>query len=361
MTANVLLYGANGYTGRLIARLASVYGIHLLIAGRKEVEIKTMAAELDLPYKIFALEEEALLLKTLKDVSVVLHAAGPFSETADAMIRACLKTNTHYLDINGDISVFEKIKTVDVAAKNAGIMLMPGVGFDVVPTDCLALHLHHNLPDMTHLQLAFATLGGGLSHGTATTMASKIGEGGAIRKEGKIVKSPLGAEGMMVPFYRGEGKSTKEMFVMNIPWGDVSTAHFTTGVPNIKTYTGISKKVYYLLKLQVMFNWLLRTSWIRNQLKKKIKSLPAGPSDEQRAKAIGMVWGKASNAFGDSITAALCGPEGYTITAHAALIITKKVLSGNFKPGYQTPAAVYGETLITEVPDISFKKSTKSI
>ncbi|MEX0636293.1 MAG: saccharopine dehydrogenase NADP-binding domain-containing protein [Ferruginibacter sp.] len=360
MKANVLLYGANGYTGRLIAHLASAYNIQLLLAGRKEEEIKAMATEINLPYKIFALEEEALLLETLKDMTVVLHAAGPFSHTADAMVQACLKTNTHYLDINGDISVFEKIKKVDLAAKNAGIMLMPGVGFDVVPTDCLALHLQHNLPDMTHLQLAFATLGGGLSHGTAMTMASKIGEGGAIRSEGKIIKSALGAEGMVVPFYRGEGKSAKEMFVMNIPWGDVSTAHFTTGVPNIKTYTGISKKVYYLLKLQVAFNWLLRTSWVRNQLKKKIKSLPAGPSNEQRAKAIGMVWGKASNASGDTVTAALCGPEGYTITAHAALIIIKKVLSGNFKTGYQTPAAVYGETLITEVPGISFKKSTQS-
>jgi short subunit dehydrogenase-like uncharacterized protein len=318
-----------------------------------------MANTLQLPYRIFALEEESVLEQTLQEVSLVLHAAGPFSETADPMLKACLKTKTHYLDINGDIAVFEKIKQLNSQAQAAGIMLMPGVGFDVVPTDCLAKHLYSQLPDMTDLQLAFATLGGGLSHGTAMTMASKIGEGGAIRKEGKIVKVPLGAEGMMVPFYRGDNKAPKAMFVMNIPWGDVSTAHFTTGVPNIKTYTGVSKKVYYFLKIQNLFNWLLRTNFVRNQIRKKIKSLPAGPSDQQRAAALGMVWGKASNDKGESATAALCGPEGYTITAHAALIITKKTIEGNFTSGYQTPAAVYGEDLISEVPGIQFKKSIK--
>lgn len=359
MTANVLLYGANGYTGRLIAALASNYGVKLLLAGRQVSVIEDMASSLELPYKIFSLHETSVLLETLSTVSLVIHAAGPFSETADAMLQACLQTNTHYLDINGDIAVFEKIKSLNEAAKKAGIMLMPGVGFDVVPTDCIAKHLHGQLPDMTNLQLAFATQGGGLSHGTAMTMASKIGEGGAIRKEGTIVKVPLGAEGMMVPFYRGIEKPIKEMFVMNIPWGDVSTAHFTTGVPNIKTYTGISKKVYYFLKLQGLFNWLLRTNFVRNQIRKKIKSLPAGPSVKQRTAALGMVWGKANNAKGESVTAALCGPEGYTITAHAALIITKKVLEGNFKTGYQTPAAVYGEDLITEVPGIQFKKSIR--
>jgi short subunit dehydrogenase-like uncharacterized protein len=333
--------------------------VQLLLAGRNEGEIKTMANTLQLPYRIFALEEERVLEQTLQEVNLVLHAAGPFSETADPMLKACLKTKTHYLDINGDIAVFEKIKQLNSQAQTAGIMLMPGVGFDVVPTDCLAKHLHSQLPDMTHLQLAFATLGGGLSHGTAMTMASKIGEGGAIRKEGKIVKVPLGAEGMLVPFYRGDKKAPKAMFVMNIPWGDVSTAHFTTGVPNIKTFTGVSKKVYYFLKIQKLFNWLLRTSFVRNQIRKKIKSLPAGPSDQQRAAALGMVWGKAINARGESATAALCGPEGYTITAHAALIITKKILEGNFTSGYQTPAAVYGEDLISEVPGIQFKKSNK--
>ena len=230
-------------------------------------------------------------------------------------------------------------------------MVMPGVGFDVVPTDCLAMLLKKMMPDAVSLQLAFASLGGGLSHGTATTMATKLGEGGAARKNGKIVKVPLGQKGMFVDFFAGNGKREK-LFVMSIPWGDISTAHYTTGIPDIETYTGIAPKMYRMLKLQPLFNWLLRTSLMRNYIKKKINSKPAGPSDEQREKAIGFVWGKAVNADGDKVVAGLSGPEGYTITLHSTLLIAKKILEGNFTPGYQTPAAVYGQDLILEVPGI---------
>ena len=139
---------------------------------------------------------------------------------------------------------------------------------------------------------------------------------------------------------------------MSIPWGDISTAHFTTGIPDIETYTGVPEKTFRLLKLQPLFNWMLRTSFIRKIIKKKISKRPAGPSDEQRGKAIGYVWGEVSNADGKSVSAGLTGPEGYTLTAHSTLLITKKVLIGNLNTGYQTPAKIYGEDLILEVPGI---------
>ncbi len=124
------------------------------------------------------------LIETLQQVKVVVHAAGPFADTARQMIDACLQTGTHYLDINGDINVFEQIKNLDTPAKEKNIMLLPGAGFDVVPTDCMALHLKNKLPDATHLKLAFASIGGGVSHGTAMTIVNKLGEGGAARENG---------------------------------------------------------------------------------------------------------------------------------------------------------------------------------
>jgi short subunit dehydrogenase-like uncharacterized protein len=346
-----LLYGANGYTGELIARYAASYNLQPILAGRREAALKPMAEKLKVSYKVIDLDDNTALTAALSEVKLVVHAAGPFQFTAKQMADACLTTGTHYIDINGDIAVFEMLKRYDEAAKKAGIMIMPGVGFDVVPTDCLALLLKNMLPDATALQLAFASLGGGLSHGTATTMATKLGEGGAARKNGKIVKVSLGQKGMYVDFFAGAGKR-KNLFVMSIPWGDVSTAHFTTGIPDIETYTGIAPKMYRLLKLQPLFNWLLRTSFMRNYIKKKINSKPAGPSDAQREKAIGFVWGRVTNAAGKTVTAGLSGPEGYTLTLHSTLLIAQKILAGNFTPGYQTPAAVYGEDLILEVPGI---------
>ena len=233
-----LLYGANGYTGELIARYATKYNLQPILSGRKAELIEPLAQKLNLPFRIFELSDETALLAALQEVKVVVHAAGPFQFTAKQMIEACLKTGTHYLDINGDIAVFEMIKKYDAAAKKAGVMLLPGAGFDVVPTDCLALQLKKLLPDADSLKIAFASLGGGVSHGTAITMASKLGEGGAVRKGGKIVRTPLGQKGMWVDF------GVKKLFVMTIPWGDISTAYFTTGIPDIEVYTGISKKIY---------------------------------------------------------------------------------------------------------------------
>jgi len=346
LTTTFLLYGANGYSGELIARYASQYNLHPILAGRRMEAIEPFAAKYGLPYRIFDVNDTTALFTALKEVKVVMNAAGPFDQTARQIVEACLQTGTHYLDINGDISVFELIKRYDEAAKKAGILLLPGAGFDVVPTDCLAMHLKNRMPDAVSLKLAFATLGGALSHGTATTMANKLGEGGAARRNGKIVHEPLGQRGMRVDF------GPKKLFVMSIPWGDISTAHFTTGIPDIECYTGISRKVYYFLKLQGLFNWALRTDFIRKKLKARINRLPSGPTDAQRDRAAGFVWGEVTNAAGEKITARLTGPEGYTITVHASLIIIRKVLNGDFKTGYGTPAGVWGEGLIYEIPGV---------
>ena len=341
-----LLYGANGYTGELIARFSHQYNLQPVLAGRRKEVIEPLANKLNLQYKVFDLNDESALQSALNEVKAVIHAAGPFYYTAKQMADACLQTGTHYIDINGDITVFEMLKRYDDAAKKAGIMIMPGAGFDVVPTDCVALQLKEMLPDAIALQLAFATIGGGLSHGTAMTMADRLGEKGAVRKNGKIIRKPLGEKGMWIDF------GVKKLFVMSIPWGDISTAYVTTGIPDIETYTGISKKVFNALKLQPLFNWILRTKLIRGYIKNKINSRPAGPNDEQRDKATSLVWGQVRNAEGKTATVRLSGPEGYTLTAHSALIVVKKILEGEFTPGYQTPAGAYGENLVMEIPGV---------
>lgn len=346
-TSSFLLYGANGYTGKLIAQLAKEYGLKPILAGRREEVIAPMAKELNTTYHVVDLNDAAKLASVLKEVPMVLHAAGPFNKTAKQMIEACLKTNTHYIDITGEIQVYEMAKKYNDAALKAGLMLMPGAGFDVVPTDCIALFLKHKLPDATSLKLAFASIGGGLSHGTALTMAEGLGGKSAERKDGKIIPVPLGHKGMWVDF------GVKKLFVMTIPWGDISTAYTTTGIPNIETYTGVSPKTFKMLKFQILYNWLLRTSFMRNKAIKKINSKPAGPSDEKRTKSKAMVWGEVKNASGQTAQARLTGPDGYTLTALTSLLIAKKILSGNYKPGYQTPAGCYGADLILEIPGVT--------
>jgi len=339
----VLLYGANGYTGTLIARYAKEYNISPILAGRNEKVISTIANQLNFSYRIFPLDTSASIQQQLQDVKLVIHAAGPFDRTAKQMLEACIATNTHYIDINGDISVFEMIKTYDASAKQAGVMLMPGAGFDVIPTDCIALDLKQKLPDATHLQLAFIPTNGQISHGTATTMATRIGEDAVVRINGKFVRKPLGFKGMWID------ANGRQRFVMSLQWGDISTAYHTTGIPNVEAYTGMKPSVYRLLKFQFLINWLLRTKFIRRLLQNKINKAPAGPTDEQRASASTVVWGKAWNTDGKEIISQLTCADGYSLTAWGSLLITQKIMAGNYKAGYQTPAGCYGKDLVYEI------------
>lgn len=343
-----LLYGANGYTGELIARYASRYGLQPILAGRKRAAIEALAAKLQLPYRVFELNDTAALKSALQEVNLVVHAAGPYDHTAEPVISACMETHTHYLDLNGDVDVFEMLQGFNQQAKEKNIMIMPGAGFDVVPTDCMSLWLKNQLPDAHSLKVAFATFGSTLSHGTAVTTLQKLGMPGAVRKNGVIVPEPVGKRGMWVAFPNYQQKA----FVMTIPWGDLSTAFYSTGIPNIETYTGMNQGTWRLLKVQSLFNWLLRTKLVHRIARNIIDRRLPGPGDTMREKAQCLVWAQVTNPQGKSLTATMRCPEAYDLTAYAILLISQKILNNQFKPGYQTPASAYGPDLVLEIPGV---------
>lgn len=338
-----LLYGAYGYTGKLIVELAADYGLKPVLAGRNAEKVKALAQETGLDSRVFALDKPAEVREQIKDFKLVLHAAGPFQYTAKPMMEACIDTKTHYLDITGEIEVFERGASLDKASEEAGIVMMPGVGFDVVPTDCMAAYLKQQLPDATELKLAFAMLGGGLSHGTATTSILALGEGSRRRENGKIVQRPFGYNAMTVPFM------DKDIFVMSIPWGDVSTAYYSTGIPNIETFTRAHPKTHKRLKWQRYFTWFFRSSFFRNRAIKKIKKGPAGPTPEKRAKASSHVWGQVKNEKGETRAAHMKSMEGYDLTARTSLMITQRVLKGEVAAGFKTPSLAFGPDFILEL------------
>jgi short subunit dehydrogenase-like uncharacterized protein len=347
MKNTLLLYGAYGYTGRLIAELAKQKNYQIILAGRNAEALETMSKETGFAWRAFPLDSVAHISAQLQDVKAVLHAAGPFIFTAKNMLDACLQSGTHYLDITGEIDVFEMAAAMNNQAIAANIMLMPGTGFDVVPTDCMALALKNKLPDASHLQLAFGTRGGGISHGTATSMLNKLGGRSAERINGKLVPKKLGHKSLEVEL------AGFRMFTMAIPWGDLSTAWRTTVIPNITTYTRMGKNVYYALKAQALFNWLLRTKWLRGVLQKRIDAGPAGPSADQRNRSTSYIYGKVTNANGQTCSAGFTAPEGYTLTALASLHIAQKVMNNDWKVGYQTPAGCYGENLVFELQGVT--------
>lgn len=345
MSEQLLIYGANGYTGELVARRAVERGLRPTLAGRSADAVAAVARRLGLPHLVVSLEDAAGLVAALSGRSVLIHCAGPFSRTSRPLADACLQTGTHYLDITGEIAVFEQLQCRDGEARAAGVMLLPGAGFDVVPSDCLAAHLKRRLPEATHLALAFRGLGG-ISRGTALTALEGLAQQGAVRRDGRIVPVPVGHATRSVDFGRGP------VDVVAIPWGDVSTAYYSTCIPNIEVFTSIGTGGARMLRWARPLLPLLAAGPARQFLSELVRRRPPGPSDAERARGRSLLWGEVVAAQGRRAVSRLVTPEAYTLTASTAVLIAEKALAGHAPPGFQTPALAYGADLILEVAGV---------
>jgi short subunit dehydrogenase-like uncharacterized protein len=342
---NYMIYGANGYTGALIAREAWVRGHRPVLAGRNAAAVAVLARELGLEHRTFGLDAPAAVVPSLAGLIAVLNCAGPFVRTAAPLAEACLQARAHYLDVTGEIAVFEALAARDAEALVAGVMLLPGVGFDVVPSDCLAVHLKRRLPGATRLALGFQSAGR-LSRGTATTVVENLHKGGAVRRRGALTPVPAAWRTRTIDF--GEGPRE----AVTIPWGDVSTAWPSTGIPDIEVYTAASRGQLLLLRAGRRLGGLLASRPVQRFLRWRIRKGPPGPSAEERARGRSLLWGEVEDGKGGRAVARLRGPEGYTLTVLAALACVGRVLDGDAPPGYQTPGLAYGPDLVLELPGV---------
>lgn len=345
---SILIYGANGYTGALAARRARDLGLPVVLAGRNAAALQALGQELGLPVRVLGLEEPDALAKGLKQIAVVLHCAGPFSTTAQPMIAACLKTGAHYLDITGEIDVFAYAHSCDAAARKRGIVLCPGVGFDVVPTDCLAALLKAALPNATQLTLAFEA-GGGPSPGTAKSSVEGAAKGGRVRRGGKLIRVPQAWKVREIPFSHGPRKA------VTIPWGDVYTAHVSTGIPDIEVYMAMPPKAIRQLQRMRWFSPLLGMQPIQSVLKALVERKVRGPDPIKREATQSQVWGEAINALGEKVIGEVVTPNGYTLTADAGVEIARRVLEKPPAGGYYTPSQLVGAEILQVLPGVEVR------
>ena len=339
-----MIYGANGYTGRLAARVAAHRRLRPILAGRHAGPIRSLADDLGCESRVFDLHDPTVVATNLQGVAAVLHCAGPFSATSRPMLDACLRAGTHYLDITGEIGVFEDIHSRDREIRDAGIIAIPGVGFDVVPTDCLAAMLKRELPSATHLKLAFMARDGKLSPGTAKTMVEGLPEGGRVRENGRVVKVPPAYKVETIPFT--EKLST---LAVTIPWGDVATAYYSTGIPNIEVFLGAPEEQIEKMKMPGILRSLLGLAPVQSLVKAVIAKRVKGPGDEQRSRDEMYVYGEARDEAGHRVAMRLRTREGYTLTAESSVTAILKTLEGRLAPGAYTPSMAFGAEYVLEL------------
>ncbi len=336
-----LIYGAYGFTGKLITKRAVEKGHDVVIAGRDAAQTEALAKVHQLPFHTYSLEDTKSLDDSLSEIDAVLHCAGPYSKTALPMMDACIRCGVHYLDITGELEIFELAASKSDEAKQAGIVIMPGVGFDVVPTDCLASYLKSKMSDATHLEMGFKGVSK-LSRGTALTMAENMHKGGMIRKDGHLKPVPAAYKTRQVAI---NGKPTT---FVSIPWGDVSTAYYSTGIPNIVLYTGVPPKQVSTMRTLYKLRGLFKIGFIQRLIQNKIKKSVKGPDEQLLNEGRSYIWGEVSNLGGEKLFARLETMEGYKLTSITAVLAMEKLLSGNVYAGFKTPSLAFGADFVLE-------------
>ena len=348
-----MIYGAYGYSGQLIAELARERGLTPILAGRDSDKTRTLAERLGFDWRVFPLDDPQVIVENLSDIDAVIHCAGPFSATSSPMVDACLRAATHYFDITGEISVFEHAHSaqIDAAAKKAGIVICPGVGFDVVPTDCLARALLEALPDATHLALGFHG-NMSVSPGTAKTIVETLGYGTFARRNGKLVNIPI--EVRDIDYGKGPRQS------MSVSWGDVSTAFYTTGIENITVYWPANDAMIRQFRFSRLLQPLLRLRFVQNFIKGQIEKKVEGPSQEKRDQQQVHLWGEVRNAHAQSISARITTANGYTVTQLAPIAIIEHLLQHHVTAGSTTPALLMGKDFASQLAGSSEITATES-
>lgn len=338
-----MIYGANGYTGELIARAARGQGLMPILAGRREARVAPLAEQQGLEYRVFGLDDIDQVADELADVDLVLHCAGPFSATSAPMLEACLRARTHYLDITGEVGVFEHTFAQAARARQAGIVVCPGVGMDVVPTDCVAAKLKAELPDANQLSLGFSTRSG-LSPGTAKTTIEGLAQGGRARVRGELREVPLGWKVRRLDF--GDGRQ----WAMTIPWGDVSTAWHTTGIGNIQVFIPAPRWLIWAAKAGNLTRPLLGLPAIQNYLQSLAHRRTQGPDEATRARHPTYIWGEARNGAGQQKVVRIRTANGYALTIDSALAVRRYIEEQAPAPGCYTPARLCGLDLVEKLP-----------
>lgn len=348
----VLIYGAYGYTGQLITNTFINRGFKPIIAGRDAQKLTIQAKATGLESRLFAIDDAPGLKEALEGCFCLVNCAGPFSETFRPLIDACLETQTHYLDITGEYQVIEALSMRDKDARAAGIMVLPGAGFDVVPSDCLASYLKNKLPDASELTLAITSVqdgyhpGSGLSRGTLKTALMGFSGETMIRDKGVIT---------------ARGKPRTEMFTFlnqrkrlcqSVAWGDIASAWWSTKIPHIETWMSFPKRLMTVMQILYPIRRLINWRPLKEALLKKINQSPEGPTPEARAQSHAEILGIVRNSTGTDVRAVLTTPNGYTLTAEAVVTIVEKMLNGNVSCGFQTPATAYGYGLALEIDGV---------
>jgi short subunit dehydrogenase-like uncharacterized protein len=323
----LMIYGAAGYTGRMATEHAQAAGLNIIIAGRAEAPLAQL--DLGLPRRVFSVDDPAAIAAALEGVDVLLNCAGPFMRTASPLMRAAIQACVHYLDLAAELDSYQLAEALDAEAVVAGVMLLPGSGGSVAMLGSLASHAAARVTEPRRIRIALHVTGS-MSRGSAISATENVTTETLARADGRL-ESRSASETRMFDFGQGQ----VDCFPLTLP--DLITIWRATNVPNVETFVHVSGDAFPQGNPQAS---------------------PDGPDAQQREANRYQAAVEVTDDGGDVVRSVLDTVNGYTFTALAAAKAAERVLGGEMRPGFQTPAGLFGagfagtiaDTTITDIP-----------
>ncbi|WP_070155242.1 saccharopine dehydrogenase family protein [Sphingobium phenoxybenzoativorans] len=319
-----MIYGAAGYTASMVVEHAAAAGLDLVLAGREKdrTKLEALANRLGAAVKLFSLDENDVVQASLAGISVLLNAAGPFANTAEPLMSAAIRAGVHYLDFSAELDTYREALALDTPARAAGVMLLPGSGGSVAMLGSLAAHAAARVSGARKIRIAL-DVAGTMSRGSAISASQNIAPETLHLRNGELITAESNA---LRDFDFGNGPLSS--FPVTLP--DLVTIHHATGVPDIETYVHVSAGAFPT---------------------GDAKDLPDGPSLEEREASRYHAAVEVTAANGTVVHSVLDTVNGYTFTAMAAAEAARRVLAGEVRPGFQTPAALFGHDFAETIAD----------
>ena len=344
--ADILLFGATGYTGRLTAEALARKGASFAIAGRNKAKLYALADETDGPeVRIASVGDVDSLVAALKDVKVLITCVGPFLELGSTAVEAALKARVHYIDSTGEGRFIARLVDRDAEARDAGIVMAPAMGFDEVPADVAATLATEGMEN-ADLVLTYA-VPQTASRGTIKSSLQIITTDGQWIRHGRPVMVGAGQERRWAPMPPPLGP--KPAVSMPLAEGQLAPLHLDLNSLSIYMTSGTLQRygIEYGLPL---LGKAMKTSWGQRVLDTVLQRLPEGPNEEQRQKGKWTILAEAS-AGKKWRNVAVTGTDVYGLTAEFLATAALRMAADDFEgAGVKAPVDAVGlETLHKEL------------
>lgn len=342
----VAVYGATGYTGRLVAGELRRRNVELVLCGRTAPRLRDLASQLDVraPVRVASVDDLDGLRHSFADCPAVINCAGPFSRLGEPVIKAAVESATHYLDTTGEQLYMQRVfERFGDAARAAEVAVIPGMGFDYVPGDLICRLAAQGHEPLRELVVAYAVQGFGATRGTMHSALEAMRGGALDYRHGSWRRAGLAPGRVSFTFPEPVGRQP----MLRFPSGEVVTVPRHTRTDAVTSLISASAFVPHpaaadMARLALPGAALAMRTPLKSMIDLAIDRLPEGPSAQERARARFTVAALARGQDGTTGHGLVRGADMYGLTAVTAVEGATRLLGdGATRAGVLSPASAF--------------------